>query len=863
VNVGEFFRRLLFYFRRRLLEEEPDEEIQFHLTMSGRRQFGKVTLLREDARAMWGWDWLDALVRDIRYSVRQFSRSPGFAVVVIATLGLGVGGNTAIFSILRGVLLRPLPYQNPDRLVALWERDNERQELDKVTGGDYADWKARNHVFEDLAYSWDASYTLTGSGDPQTLNGYQFSPNFFSLLGARPQLGRTFEPEEGQPGHDHVAILSDHLWKGSFRGDSSIVGRTIELDGNPYIIVGVMPPAFAHPQAKVDLWTPLPFPNELAQNWGLHVFQVVGRLKPGASLAQVQREMSTLARQTAQEHPRTNLHRTTELKPIREIYVGKISSALWLLQTSVFIMFLIVCGNVANILLARATTTEREVALRLALGAGRASLLRQYLTQGFMLSTLGAGLGVALAIWGVRVLPRLFQDQLVNLVLPNDTTGWMDWPTLGLAFAIAGLAGLIFGMVPALRRASPSHEVLRTGSRGALERLRAVRLRSILIVGQVALSLLLLVGAGLLIRSFISLEEQSLGFETDHVLSFVLNFPPNRYTSLAKTSAFLDQTLTGIRALPGVVSAAAISTPPLTGMDARRLYFKPGEAGAGLPQTVQFRVVTTDYFRVMRIPLRAGRDFDKQDRQGSRDVLIVNEKFARQLWPNGDAIGKTLNVADFAKPEPRKIVGVVGDVRHSGLASDAPIEVYRPASQTYWPFVGVMVRTTAKPAELASSVRRAVWSVDKNLPINGVQTMDELATDSIALRRSTMLLLTVLAGLGVFLASLGIYSVISYSVVSRTHEIGLRMALGAAKVDILAMTLRQSISLSLIGISLGLMAAVGLTRFLATLLFRVTATDTITLAIAVTVMTAISAAAAYFPARRASSVDPMVALRYE
>ena len=861
--MGEFFRRLLFYFRRRRLEEELDEEIQFHLAMSGSRQFGNVTLLKEEARAVWGWSWLDALARDIRYSVRQFRRNPGFAAVVIATLGLGVGGNTAVFSILRGVLLRPLPYRDPNRLVALWEKDNERRERDKVTGGDYAEWKSRNHVFDDLAYSWDASYTLTGSGNPQTLNAYQFSPNAFSLLGARPELGRTFEPEEGQPGHDHVAMLSDHLWRSVFRGDSGVVGRTIQLDGDVYVVIGVMPAAFAHPSVKVDLWTPLPFPNELAQNWGLHVFQVVGRLKPGVGLAQAQREMSALARQSAQEHPTTNLHRTAELEPIRETYVGRIGSALWLLQTSVFIMFLIACGNVVNMFLARASTTAREVAVRLALGAGRASLLRQYLIQGLMLSTLGAGLGGALAIWAVHVLPRLFRDQLGNLVLPGDAKGWMDWPTLGLAFAVAGLAGLIFGTVPALGRASPSQEVLRTGSRGAWERLRAVRLRSILIVGQVALSLLLLVGAGLMIRSFISLEDQSLGFQTDHVLTFVLNFPPNRYTGLAKTSAFLDQTLTRIRALPGVASAAATSTPPLTGMDARRLYLKPGEAAGDSPKTVQFRVVTPHYFRVMRIPIKAGRDFDEQDRQVSREVLIINEKFARRLWPNGDAVGKTLNVADFATPEPREIVGIVGDVRHSGLASDAPVEVYRPTSQAYWPFVGVVVRTTIEPAELVSSVRRAVWSADKDLPVNSVQTMDDLAADSIALRRSTMLLLSVLAGLGVFLACLGIYSVISYSVVLRTHEIGLRMALGATTVDVLAMTLRQSISLALIGIFIGLLAAVGLTRFLATLLFRVTATDTITLAIAVIVMTAVSAVAAYFPARRASSVDPMVALRYE
>lgn len=860
--MGEFLRRLLSYFRRRKLEAELDEEMQFHLAMRGRRQFGNLTLLKEEAREMWGWSWIDELARDLRYGIRQFRRSPGFTLVVIATVALGVGGNTAVFSILRGVLLRSLPYHDPDRLVAVFEKETDRQQLDKVTGGDYADWKARNHVFEDLAFSWDASYTLTGSGEPQTLNGYQFSPNFFSLLGARPLFGRTFEPEEGQPGHDRVAVLSFHLWNGTFHGDSNIIGRAIELDGDAYTVIGVMPSEFAHPSAKVDLWTPLRFPKSLAQNWGLHVFQVFGRLRPEVSITQAQSEMAALARQSAREHPKTNLHRTVELEPIRQTYVGNAGSALWVLQVSVLIMLLIACGNIANMLLARASTAEREVAVRLALGAGRGRLVRQYLVQGIILAAIGGGLGVALAFGGVAILPRLFRDQLGSLQLPVDVAGWMDWRVLGFALTISALAGLMFGAVPALRRGGALHDFLTMG-RGPMERRGAVQLRNILIIGQVALSLVLLVGAGLLIQSFFRLEDQSLGFQTDRVLSFVLNFPFNRYSGLAKTTSFLEQALAKIRALPGVESAAAISTLPLSGMDARRLYVNPAEVAADEPQTVQFRVITPDYFRVMHIPLKSGRFFTEQDRQGSRDVIIINEKLAHQLWPGGDPIGKILNVADLAKPEPREIVGVVGDVRHSGLASVSPIEVYRPAYQTAWPFFGVVVRTTTEPAALARPIREAVWAVDKDLPINRILTMDDLAADSIALRRSSMLLLSVLAGLAIFLACFGIYSVISYSVTLRTHEIGLRMALGATKAGILANTLRQSIGLTLTGVALGLAVALALTRFLTSLLFGVTATDAMTVVLAVITMTAVSAGAAYFPARRASLVDPMVALRYE
>jgi putative ABC transport system permease protein len=860
-------------------EKDLDRELRSHLELeaegqrecglsaaqaeyAARRALGNTTLLKEEVPEMWRWNWVDGLARDFHYGLRQFRRNLGFTAIVIVTLALGVGGNIAVFSILRGVLVRSLPFRDPDRLVAVWEKDTERQTREKVAGGDYTDWKARNHVFEDLAYSWDNLYTLTGSGDPQTLAGYQFSPNFLSLVGARPLLGRTFQADDGQPGRDRVVVLSYHLWASTFQGDTSIVGRTIRLDGNPYLVVGVMPRKFAHPSGKVDLWTPLPFPNGLAQNWGFHVFQVLARLKPTVSFAQAQGEMSALARQSTLEHPRTNLHTGVELEPIHDLYVGNIRPALWVLQIAVFIMLLIACGNVANMLLARASTSEREVAVRLALGARRSRLLRQYLAQGLVMAGSGAAMGIAVAFWGVRVLLRLFRDQLGSLPLPNDAAAWIDWPVLSFAAATAALVGLIFGVVPVLRNASPSLEALRASGRAVTDGPGSVRLRGVLIVGQVALSLVLLIGAGLLIQSFVRLENQSLGFQSHHVLSFVLSFPPNRYAGLAKTAPFLEQMVTRIRAVPGVESAATISTLPLTGMDARRAYSNP-DAPAVEPQMVQYRVITPDYFQVMHIPLKSGRFFRDADRQGSPDVVIVNEKFARQLWPQGDAVGKMLNVADLARIQPMQIVGVVGDVRHNDLASEPPIEVYRPAYQTSWPFVGVVVRAALEPDLIAKSVREAVWAVDGDLPINSLRAMDDLAADSIALRRSSMLLVSVFAAFALFLAFLGIYTVISYAVTLRTHEIGVRMALGGTTGEMVRMMLRQSIVLTLTGVAIGLLGALGVTRFLTALLFGVTATDATTMVLAIIAMTALAMIAAYVPARRASLVDPMVALRYE
>jgi predicted permease len=877
-NIANGLRSL---FRKEQVSQELDEELRGFLEMAAEEKM-KNGMSRKDAlrtvrlergsldvskEIVWSVRWesfVETCWRDLCFGLRQIRRNPGFTLAIIVTLALGVGGNTAIFSILNAVLLRPLPYRNADRLVVVWQENLERRQLDKATAADYNDWLTRSHVFDDLAFSWDASYTLTGAGDPRSTIGYQLSANFFAVLGAPPLLGRTFLPDDGTPGRDHVAVLSYHLWRSQFAADNKIIGRTIQLDDSPYSVVGVMPPEFAHPSATVDLWTPLPFPTGLLHNRELHVFQVIGMLRSGVSLLQAQQQLASLAQENARQDTQRSKYWTVRLQPIRDFYTGDVRPALWVLQASVLLMLMIACANVGNMLLARASTQEREVSIRMALGASGGRLFRQFLTQGLTLAVIGAGVGLLLAWWGVQAVPFMFKAQLANLPLPTSASSWMNWPVLLLTLVITAMISLVFGAIPALRRRNSPSETLNTNSRANTERRASLRLRHALIVCQLALSVLLLVGSGLLARTFLRLQSRSLGFETDHVLTFVLSLSPNRYPNLSKTASVLDQVLTRIQALPGVQSAGAINTLPLSGMDARRPFTVPGAADdSGQPNVAQFRVVSPDYFQAMRIPLRKGRFFSEQDRSGAALVAIVNERLAQRFWPNADPIGQRILVPDTATPLLTEIVGVVGDVRHGGLASESPIEIYRPANQTYWPFFGIVVRTSLDPEGVAASISQAVWSVDRDQPINSIRSMQALAADSIALRRSSMVLMTLFATVAVLLASLGIYSFISYAVSLRTHEIGVRVALGARNQDILRTVVGQTAMVAFVGVASGVIAALGVTKFLSTLLFGVASSDPITLLVAVSIMMAIAAAAAYLPARRATSVDPMAALRHE
>ena len=801
----------------------------------------------------------------LRYAIRQLLKSPGFTIASVVTLALGIGASTAIFSVLHAVLLRALPYRQAERLVAVWQLNLERQARDKVTCADYADWKARNHVFEDLAYSMDEPYTLTDNTEtPQSVVGFQFSTNLFSLLGAQPFLGRTFLPEDGEPGKDHVLVLSHRLWEKRFASDRSVVGRSVRLNGEPYTIIGVMPPEFAHPGTFVDLWTPIALASNWFENRKLHVLHVVARLRPGVRLEQAQKEMDLLTGELARQYPDTNKNWGARLAPIRDLYTGNLREALWVLQAAVLLMLIIACANVANMMLAQASTREREVAIRLALGARRRHLFSQFLTQGLILASLGAAGGLLLAFWGVQILPQMFSTQLSRMPLPAHPSDWIDWPVLLFALTTAAVAGVVFGLMPAFRAPRLPQEVLKAGVRGPTGHALSVRLRSVLIVSQVALSLMLLAGSGLLIRSFLRLQKQSLGFQTDRVAASFLLLAPNRYLDGNATTNFLEQVLSRLKAVPGVESAGAVSTLPLSGNDARRPFTIPGQPEeAGRPNVACFRLVTPDYFQTMRIPLKRGRPFDERDRTGSAEVVLISEGLARRFWPNEDPVGKIITVPDMLTPAMRQIVGVVGDVRHYGLAEEAPIEIYRPFYQARWPFFTLVARASLDSVQLGNTLRQAVASVDKDQPIQSVRMMEELASDSVALRRASMVLLAIFAAVALLLAALGIYSVMSYTVARRTQEIGIRMALGAQSRDVLRLVTREAILLALAGVVFGLLGAFALTRFLGTLLYGVQPIDPVTFLGVSVLLIFVALLASYLPARRAAKVDPIVALRYE
>jgi len=801
----------------------------------------------------------------LRYAIRQLLKSPGFTIASVVTLALGIGASTAIFSVLHAVLLRALPYRQAERLVAVWQLNLERQARDKVTCADYADWKARNHVFEDLAYSMDEPYTLTDNTEtPQSVVGFQFSTNLFSLLGAQPFLGRTFLPEDGEPGKDHVLVLSHRLWEKRFASDRSVVGRSVRLNGEPYTIIGVMPPEFAHPGTFVDLWTPIALASNWFENRKLHVLHVVARLRPGVRLEQAQKEMDLLTGELARQYPDTNKNWGARLAPIRDLYTGNLREALWVLQAAVLLMLIIACANVANMMLAQASTREREVAIRLALGARRRHLFSQFLTQGLILASLGAAGGLLLAFWGVQILPQMFSTQLSRMPLPAHPSDWIDWPVLLFALTTAAVAGVVFGLMPAFRAPRLPQEVLKAGVRGPTGHALSVRLRSVLIVSQVALSLMLLAGSGLLIRSFLRLQKQSLGFQTDRVAASFLLLAPNRYLDGNATTNFLEQVLSRLKAVPGVESAGAVSTLPLSGNDARRPFTIPGQPEeAGRPNVARFRLVTPDYFQTMRIPLKRGRPFDERDRTGSAEVVLISEGLARHFWPNEDPVGKIITVPDMLTPAMRQIVGVVGDVRHYGLAEEAPIEIYRPFYQARWPFFTLVARASLDSVQLGNTLRQAVASVDKDQPIQSVRMMEELASDSVALRRASMVLLAIFAAVALLLAALGIYSVMSYTVARRTQEIGIRMALGAQSRDVLRLVTREAILLALAGVVFGLLGAFALTRFLGTLLYGVQPIDPVTFLGVSVLLIFVALLASYLPARRAAKVDPIVALRYE
>jgi putative ABC transport system permease protein len=805
---------------------------------------------------------MDKLFQDIRYGLRALLSKPAFTIVAVLALALGIGANTAIFSVVNSVLLRPLAYPESERLVMVWE---ERTSLgfpaDTPAPANFFDWREQQSVFEDMAAMADRAFNLTGTGEPEKIEGQRVSASFFPLFGVAPMRGRAFLPEDDMPESSPVVIIGHALWQRRFGGDEGLLNQTISLNGQPHTVVGIMPPGFDFPERN-QMWLPIAFSQDEASRRGSHYLMVVARLKQGVSLTQAQTEMSAIAARLEQQYPQTNTALGAKVVPIHEELVGNLRPALLILLGAVALVLLIACANVANLLLARAASRQKEIAIRSALGANRSRLVRQFLTESMLLSITGGAAGLLLAFAGLKALtalipPELFRGREIS----------MDGSVLIFTIALSLLTGVIFGLAPAMQAAKINlNETLKEGGKGTVAPSRP-RLRSALVIAEIALALVLLVGAGLLINSFLRLSNVEAGFKTDNLLTVEVVPQQNKYDTVEKRTAFYTQVLERVGALAGVESAGVITNLPLT--------FKGNNASftvEGLPEPppdqvaiAATRLISPDYFRTMSIQLVSGRGFTRQDINDRAQVAIISETMARTYWPGEEAIGKRIKIGRYSSTNPWiTIIGVAANVRQFELETETRPQLYLPYSQLdFFEPRHLVVKTTGDPLSFVASAREAVWSVDRDQPVSNVSTMETIVSESLAGRRLTMLLLGIFAGLALLLAAVGIYGLISYAVTQRTHEIGIRMALGANSRNVLGMVVGDSIRMIAIGVGVGLAAAFFLTRFMRSLLFGVSETDPVTFAVIPALLAAVALAATYIPARRATRVDPMVALRHE
>ncbi|MEK6281436.1 MAG: ABC transporter permease [Acidobacteriota bacterium] len=801
---------------------------------------------------------METVIKDIRYGVRSLFKRPGFAAIAVITLALGIGANTTLFSFVNGILLRPLPYKDPGQLVVL-DENALKQGIQSfgVSYPNFVDWRQQNQVFEDVAVFQAGTYSLVGAGEPEQIRGARISQGLFELLGVSPKLGRTITAEEDRPETNNSVLISDGLWQRRFASAENVVGQNLTVSGRARTIVGVMPPGFKFPETA-ELWVPMAL-NEKLWTRNDHGLSAIARLKPNVTVQQAQAEMDNIARRIEEQHPVTNEGMGVGVFLLRDRLVGDYRSALLILLGVVAFVLLIACANVANLLLARSSARHKEFALRAALGASRARIVRQLLTESALLSLLGAGLGVLMALWG---------RNLLLAAIPDDMPFWMkfdlDLRVLGFTFAVTVITGLVFGVVPALHASRTDlNETLKEGGRSGSATHN--RLRSLLVVAEVALSLVLLVGAGLMLRSFEKLAHVDSGINPDRVLTVEVPLPRAKYPEPAQQSAFFQQLMSRVAALPGASSAAAASGLPLRGGWGRSLTVE-GQAllSVGQAPMIQHSVVTPNYFHTMGIPLREGRDFTNADDPGATRVTIVDERLARQYWPDASPLGKRVRFGPPESNEPwHTIVGVVGAVRHERLDRETRQSIYVPYLQIPVRGMTVAVRTSGDPGSLAGAVRQQVVALDKDQPVTNVMTMDDVISRSVWQERFYAMLFGIFAALALVLAAVGIYGVMSYAVTQRTQEIGIRMALGARAVDVLKLILRNGMTLITIGVVIGLVGALALTRLLATLLFGVAPTDTLTFVTVSAVLIFVALVACYLPARRATKVDPLVALRYE
>jgi len=801
---------------------------------------------------------MDSIIKDIRYGIRSLLKRPGFTAIALIALALGIGANTAIFSLVNAVILQPLPYQDPDRLVWAWGNIQNGGNRASVAPLDYLDYRSQNKTFEHFAAYMGLSANLTGSGEPERLTATGVTGNFFDAFGVRPALGRGFTLENEKSGQDQVTVLSHSFWQKRFGGDPSIVNKTIVLDGKTVEVIGVMPAHVIFPQLA-DLWVPLNFDisPDMRQRRA-HFMRPIGRLKEGVTLTQAQADTDLIAAQLAEQFPETNKNWNLRLVPLRDQLLGGSQTPLFILFGAVGFVLLIACANVANLLLVRAAAREKEIALRTALGASRVRIARQMITESLLLSIAGGALGALLATWGVEALVRLGEGSI-----PRTANVRIDATVLAFTFLISLATGLLFGLAPALRTVRVNLiDSLKDGLRGSGEGALRNRTRSLLVVLESAIAVMLLIGAGLLIRSLIALQNVDPGFDANNVLTMRITLPRQKYDTPEKSANFFGQLETRLAGLPGVESEALISELPLSNQPNDMPFTvegRPPVASISEGFGADFRMVSQNYFNALRIPLLRGRNFTEQDVRQSDKVLLVSEQLVAQIFPNEEPLGKRLIMA--MSGEPYEIIGIVGDIRHQSLGAPAAPTMYMPSRQRGG--TNLVIRTQGDPLSIVSAVRNEVQALDPNQPIAAVKKMSDWVDASVAAPRSSTTLLTLFAVLAMILAATGIYGVMSYSVARRTHEIGVRMALGARRFDVMKLVVRQGMILTLIGVVLGLGGAFALTRVMSTLLFGVTAKDPITFAAVAALLIAVAFIACFVPARRATKVDPLVALRYE
>ena len=882
-------------FQRSLVQNEMEAELQFHVEARAeelvqssvpraealrraRLEFGGMEGAKEECLEARGASCLDNLMQDLRYGARTMMRAPGFTTMAVLALALGIGANTAIFSVVNAVLLRPLPYDQPDKLVQLWHVPPQATfpgiaEF-PVSPANFLDWRSQTQSFEGMSAYGRGSYTLTGNGEPETFRMIAVTDGMFSILHARPLLGRGFVSGEDEPGHEQEVVLSYGVWRRRFAGNPDIVGKSITLNARAFTVIGVMGPDFefpisTDPSLQAQMWKPLAWSDQDRAVRDNHNYAVVARLKPGVAVKQAQNELDGISNRLAQEYPSENKGWGAIAVPLRDDLVGDVRPALLILLGAVVLVLLIACANVANLVLVKALTRRKEQAVRVALGATRRRLLQQALAETLLLALAGGALGLVFAHYGVILIVKFLAQRL-----PRSSEISLDGWVLAFTAGISLLAGFAAGLAPAFRAAKTDvNEALKQGLGRATSDSGGSRTRDLLVVSEVALSLMLLIGAGLLIRSLWMLHQVNPGFEAAQVVTMEVAVPIGKFTEPAQQIGYFNRVLDRIRTLPGVQAAGLIDSLPLSdngSMQPIALEGRPPVAMADMPE-VDVRLISPGYLGAMHLPLLEGRGVDDSDVAGRPGAVLISESMAKLFWPNESAIGKRLTLY-FFPDQPRVVVGIVGDVKlYAVNETQRKATLYFPVAQLTAPRgaafqsfgMNLAVRTGAAPVNMASTVGLAIHEVDPGIPVQNVRTMDEMISESLSPQRFTMLLLGAFAGLALLLAVVGIYSVTSYSVSRRTNEMGIRVALGARRTDVLMLVIRHGMMLALIGSVIGIAGALLLSRVIRSQLFGVQPTDPATFVAAACGLMIVVLAASYIPARRAMRVDPMVALRYE